>query len=73
MPSYLINKSPQTSLEGKVVEEVWIDNSIDLDSLKIFGCSTYVLISSEDRSKLDPNLKKCVFFDYIKGMMRFKL
>lgn len=30
MVCYLINWSPRDSLEGKVIDEVWIGNPIDL-------------------------------------------
>lgn len=73
MVCYLINMSPRASLEGKVVEEVWIINPIDLDNFIIFRCSAYVHISGEYRSKLDPRSKKCVFVSYIKGVKVLKL
>lgn len=44
-----------------------------LDNLRIFWCAAYVYISSEDRSKLDPMSKKCVFVGYTKGVKGFKL
>lgn len=46
---------------------------INFDKLRIFGCLAYVQILSEDRSKLDPKLKKRVFFGYSKGVKEFKL
>jgi hypothetical protein len=73
MACYLINRSPRASLEGKVAEEVWTGKPIDLDNLRIFGCPAFVHISSEDRSKLDPKSKKCVFVGYSKGVKGFKL
>lgn len=46
---YLVNRSPCASLDGKVAEEVWTSNPIILSNLRIFRCSVYVHISSEDR------------------------
>lgn len=57
MACYIVNKSPLTSLEGKFAEEVWTSNPIDLCNLRIFGCPTYVHISSKEWSKLDPKSK----------------
>ncbi|CAJ2662759.1 unnamed protein product [Trifolium pratense] len=73
MACYLINRSPRASLEGKVAKEVWTGKPIDLNNLRIFGCPAFVHISSEDRSKLDPKSKKCVFVGYSKGVKGFKL
>ena len=68
MACYLINRSPRASLGGKVVEEVWTGKPIDLGNLKIFGCPAYVHVSSDERSKLDPKSKKCIFIGYVKGV-----
>lgn len=57
MACYLVKKSPRASLNGKVAEEVWTCNPVDISNLRIFGCPTYVHISSEDQSKLDPKSK----------------
>lgn len=52
MTCYLINKLPWASLEGKVTEEVWTYNPIDLNNLGIFGCPSYVHISIKINLKL---------------------
>ena len=41
--------------------------------MRIFRCPAYVHISSEDRSKLDPKSKKCIFLGYEKGVKGYKL
>lgn len=48
MQCYLINMSPQTSVKRNVVEEIWKSNHIDLNYLNIFGCPTYMHITSEN-------------------------
>ena len=58
MAVYLINRSSRSSLEGKVAEEVWIGIDIDLSNLRIFGCQAYMLVSGDERSKLDSKSKK---------------
>src|ERR1044072_6013652 len=73
MACYRIKRSPQASLDGKVVEEVWLCNPIDLSNLSIFCCPAYVHISSEDRSKIDSNSKERIFIGYNKGVKGYKL
>ena len=73
MACYITNRSPRVAFDGKVVEEVWIGQEVDYSLMRIFGCLTYVHISSEDRSKLDPKSKKCIFFNYEKGVKGYKL
>ena len=53
MACFLINRSPRVALNGKVADEVWTRNAVDYSNLRVFGCSTYVHVSSEQRSKLD--------------------
>ena len=73
MEVYLINRSPRSSLGGKVAEEVWTGVDIDVSNLRIFGCSAYMLVSGDERSKLDSKSKKCIFLGFEKGVKGFKL
>ena len=72
MACYLINRSPRASLGGKVAEEVWTGNAVDFDHLRIFGCPAYVHVPGDERSKLDPKSKKCIFLGYKKGVKGYK-
>ncbi|KAL0381218.1 UNVERIFIED_CONTAM: hypothetical protein Sangu_0186100 [Sesamum angustifolium] len=72
MACYLINRSPRASLGATVAEEVWTGNPIDFDHLRIFGCSTYVHVPSDERSKLDLKSKQCIFLGYKKGVKCYK-
>ncbi|KAL0371815.1 UNVERIFIED_CONTAM: hypothetical protein Scaly_0863100 [Sesamum calycinum] len=65
-------KSPRASLGGKVAEEVWTGNQVNFDHLRIFGCSAYVHAPSDERLKLDPKSKKCIFLGYKKGVKGYK-
>jgi hypothetical protein len=72
MACYLINRSPRAALDGKVAEEVWTGNEVDYSGLRVFGCPTYVHIPSEERLKLDPKSRHCVFLGYgkvVKGKL----
>ena len=39
--SYLINRSPNRSIDCNIPEEVWSGNPVDYSNLKIFGCPAY--------------------------------
>uniref|UniRef100_A0A2N9HC61 Integrase catalytic domain-containing protein n=1 Tax=Fagus sylvatica TaxID=28930 RepID=A0A2N9HC61_FAGSY len=73
MACYIINRSPRVALDGKVAEEVWTGQEVDYSFMRIFRCPAYVHISSEDRSKLDPKSKKCIFLGFKKGVKGYKL
>jgi hypothetical protein len=70
MACYIINRSPRVTLDGKVAEEVWTGQEVGYSFMRIFGCPTYVHISGEDRSKLDP---KSNFHGFKKGEKWYKL
>jgi transposase InsO family protein len=73
MACYIINRSPRVALDGKVTEEVWIGQEVDYSFMRIFRCPAYVHISGEDRSKLDPKSKKCIFLGFKKWVKGYKL
>ncbi len=73
MACFLINRSPRVTLEGKVAEEVWTGNEVDYSSLRVFGCPAYMHVSSDERSKLDPKSRQCIFLGYEKGVKGYKL
>ncbi len=51
----------------------WTGQEVDYSLMRIFRRPAYVHISSEDRSKLDPKSKKCIFLSYEKGVKGYKL
>ena len=73
MTCFLINRSPRTTLDGKVTEEVWTSNEVDYSGLRVFGCPAYMHISGDERSKLDPKSKQCIFLGFEKGVKGYKL
>ena len=44
---YLINWSPSTAINYKILEEVWTSHSCDFSNMRIFGCNAYDLISKD--------------------------
>jgi hypothetical protein len=55
---YLVNRSPSTTIECKIPEEVWKCHPCNYSNLKVFGCEAYALILKHQRSKLDQKNKK---------------
>ena len=61
---YLINRSPHTSLQFRVVEALWWGHKLSSDRPGTFGCEAYAHVPKELRAKLDPWAKKCIFIGY---------
>jgi hypothetical protein len=72
MSCYLINRSSKAALDEKVAKEAWTGNKVDYFGLRVFGCPAYVHIPSEERSKLDPKSRQCVFLEYEKWVKCYK-
>ena len=60
----LINLSPSVSLNGDVLEKVWTRKEVSYDHLRVFGCRAFIHIPKDERSKLDPKAKQCIFLGY---------
>ena len=73
MACYIINQSPRVTLDGKVAEELWTGQEVDYSFMMIVGCSAYVHISGEDKLKLNPKSKKCIFLGFKKEAKGYKL
>ena len=71
--SYLVNMSPSTTIDLKILEELWREESIDYLTLRIFGCLVYSLVDSLKRNKLEFKSKKCIFIGFTKGVKGFRL
>ena len=62
---YLINRSPNSSLEFKVPEEVWSGHKHSYYHLRPFGCVAYIHIS---QGKFNPRARKGIFLCYPNGV-----
>ena len=71
--SFIINRSPSSAIDFKILEEVWSSRPVDYSSLKIFGCHAYVHMQSGERSKLDSKSRKYVFLGFEKGVKAYRL
>src|SRR5205085_11787596 len=63
--TYLHNRSPTKSLEGKMPYEAWNGIKPDLSHLKVLGCDVFLHIPDEKRNKLQSKREKCLLMGYI--------
>ncbi|KAK2998642.1 hypothetical protein RJ639_023717 [Escallonia herrerae] len=70
---YLINCSPSSAINHRVPEEVWSGKQVNFSAMRIFGCPAYVHLHNEERSKLDPKSKECIFLGYEEGVKGYRL
>ena len=71
--SFIINRSPSSAIDFKILEEVWSSRPVNYSSLKIFGCPAYVHMQSGERSKLNLKSRKYVFLGFEKGVKGYRL
>ena len=70
----MINRSPNSTLDGGVPEEAWTGKKPSYDHLRVFGCEAYVHVPREKCSKLKPKSRKCIFMGYGEsGKMGYRL
>lgn len=60
---YLQNRLPSAAV-GCTPFEIWFEKKPDLNHLRLFGCSAYVLVPSVKRKKLDEKAIKMTFVGY---------
>ena len=70
---YLVNRSPHTKLDGGLPEEKWFGRKIGLSHLRVLGCTAYVHVNADERSKLDAKAKKMIFLGYPRGVKRYRM
>lgn len=70
---YLKNRSPTKSIGGKIPEEVWTGNKVELGHLRVFGCIAYALVPPQNRRKLDPKSRRYVFVGYSETTKGYRL
>ena len=58
---YLVNRSPHTSIDFQIPEEVWLGNPVDYSIFRIFRCPMFAHVNN---GKLAPMAVKCMFLGY---------
>jgi hypothetical protein len=71
--SYLLNRSPTTSVKMKVPQEAWSGTKLNVSHLRTFGCIAFTHIPSELRKKLDDRSEKCIFVCYSETSKAYRL
>lgn len=61
---YVRNRSPTIVLGDKTPYEALNYRKPNVKHFKIFGCEAFAHIPADERSKLDPKSKKCIFLGY---------
>lgn len=69
---YLINRSPTSSLDGKLPAALRYEMKPDIGKLKVFGCIAYLRLPKELISgKFDSRSPKCYFIGYCPNGYKF--
>jgi len=69
---YLINRTPTKVLQDVSPFEVLNKTKLSLDHLRVFGCVCFVLVSGDQRNKLDAKSTRCMFIGYSTTQKRYK-
>ena len=67
---YLVNRSPHTSIDFQIPEEVWSGNPVDYSILRIFGCLVFAHVNNE---KLAPRAVKYMFLGHVSESKRYQM
>jgi len=67
---YLVNRSPNTSIECKTPEEVWSGKPADYSNFRVFGCPAYVHVNE---GKLEARAKNDIFVGYPMNVKGYKV
>jgi hypothetical protein len=68
--TYLINRLPSVKLKNMSPLEILKERKIDMDHIRVFGCTCFVHIKRND--KLDRNSVKTIFLGYSSGKKGYK-
>ena len=70
---YVINRSPAVPLEGDIPQRVWSGMEVSYKHLRVFDCLAYVHIAKDQRGKLDPKSRPCLFLGYCEDEFVYQL
>ncbi|KAH9670424.1 hypothetical protein KPL70_016984 [Citrus sinensis] len=70
---YIVNRSPSTAIGLKTAMEMWTGKPADYSYLHAFGCPVYVMYNAQERTKLDPKSRICIFLGYADGVKGYRL
>ncbi|KAH9704158.1 hypothetical protein KPL70_011349 [Citrus sinensis] len=70
---YIVNRSPSIAIGLKTVMEMWTGKPANYSYLHAFGCPVYVMYNAQERTKLDPKSRRCIFLGYADGVKGYRL
>ena len=70
---YVQNILSNSALRFKTPEDMYTGKKHEVRHLKIFGCSVYVHIMKDKRTKLDPSGRKGIFVGYCELSKAFRI
>ncbi|KAH9768487.1 Integrase catalytic domain-containing protein [Citrus sinensis] len=70
---YIVNRSPSTAIGLKTAMEMWTGKPADYSYLYAFGCPVYMMYNAQERTKLDPKSRRCIFLGYADGVKGYRL
>ncbi|KAI5445847.1 hypothetical protein KIW84_013909 [Lathyrus oleraceus] len=53
--------------------EMWKGKPAEYSTLHVVGCLVYMMYNSQERTKLDPKSRKCIFLGYADGVKGYRL
>lgn len=62
-----------SKLNNEVPENVWTGNKPSVKHLKIYGCLAYAHLPKENRRKLEPRTRECIFIGYSNQTKGYRL
>ena len=62
--AYLRNRSPTSTVKGMTPHEAWYGRKPHVEHLRVFGCTAYVHVPSDERGKLDSKSRRCILLGY---------
>ncbi|KAH9689148.1 Integrase catalytic domain-containing protein [Citrus sinensis] len=63
----------QEAIRLKTAMEMWTVKPADYSYLHAFGCPVYVMYNAQERTKLDPKSRRCIFLGYADGVKGYRL
>jgi hypothetical protein len=70
---YILNRSPTSSVQGKVHEENWSGSKVNVSHFKNFGCVSFCHVLEELRKKLEDRSEKYIFIGYSEQSKAYRL
>ncbi|KAL5521963.1 hypothetical protein ACEPAF_1819 [Sanghuangporus sanghuang] len=58
------NRSPTSAVSASTPYELWFQSKPDVSHLRVFGCTSYVLVKKDQHKQLQSHTQKCVFLGY---------